>query len=109
GAMQVAAEHAEAVRQRTRMSVEKRLLLYRIALHAADVAPGDEQRAAAIEADLAHPSRAVGQRTAVAARDATQPAVRHLMVELACACLLREHLRQCGHGIDLIVARWHAR
>ena len=39
-AVQVAAEHAEAVGERARMRVEERLLLDRIALHAADVAPG---------------------------------------------------------------------
>ena len=38
-AVQVAAEHAEAVGERAGIGVEERLLLDRIALHAADVAP----------------------------------------------------------------------
>jgi hypothetical protein len=49
--------------------VEERLLLDRIALHAADVAPGDIERAAAVEAHLADASGAVGKGTRVAAGD----------------------------------------
>ena len=58
--MQVAPEHAEAVGERARIGVEERLLLDGIALHAADVAPWHAERAATVEADLAHAHRAVG-------------------------------------------------
>ena len=42
-AVQIAAEHAEAVRERAGVRVEERLLLDRIALHAADVSPRHAQ------------------------------------------------------------------
>src|SRR5438034_193015 len=45
-AVEIAAEHPEAVRERARVRVEERLLLDRIALHAADVAPRHLQPAA---------------------------------------------------------------
>ena len=79
------------------MRVEERLLLDRIALHAADVAPRHQQPAALVEAHLADADRALGQRTAVAARVAAQPAVGQRVVQLALARLAREHLSQCGH------------
>ena len=45
-AVEIAAEHAEAVGQRAGIDVEERLLLDGIALHAADVAPRDVQPSA---------------------------------------------------------------
>ena len=74
-AVQIAAEHAEAVGERAGIRVEERLLLDRIALHAADVAPRHAQPAALVEAHLADADRALGQRTAVAAGVAAQAAV----------------------------------
>ena len=93
-AVQIAAEHAEAVGERARMGVKERLLLDRIALHAADVAPRHAQPAALVEAHLADADRALRQRAAVAARVAAQPAVRQRVVELALARFAREHLSQ---------------
>ncbi len=52
-AMQVAAEHAEAVGESAWISVEERLFFDGIALHAGGVSPGDVEFAAAIEADFA--------------------------------------------------------
>ena len=66
-AMEIAAEHADAVSQRARIDVKKRLLLDRIALHAADIAPRDVQPSALVEANFAHAHRAVGDRTLMAA------------------------------------------
>ena len=94
--MQIAAEHAEAVGARTRIGVEERLLLDRIALHAADVAPRHAQPSALVEANLADADRAFGQRAAVPARVAAQPAVGQHVVELALAGLAREHISKCG-------------
>ena len=74
-AVQIAAEHAEAVGERAGIRVEERLLLDRIALHAADVAPRHAAAGRRVEAHLADADRAVGQRTAVAARVAAQTAV----------------------------------
>ena len=55
------------------MRVEERLLLDRIALHAADVAPRHVELAVAIEAHLADAERAVGDRALVAAGVAAEP------------------------------------
>ena len=49
------------------------LLLDRIALHAADVAPRHVQRAAVVEAHVADAQRAVGNRALVPARIAAEP------------------------------------
>jgi hypothetical protein len=82
-AVEVASEHAEAVSERARIDVKKRLLLNRIALHAADVAPRDVQLAALIETDFADTDRTVRQRTAMAAGEASKSPVRQPFVELA--------------------------
>ena len=47
-AMQIAAQHAEAVSQRARIGVEERFLLDGIALHAADISPRHVERAALV-------------------------------------------------------------
>ena len=93
-AVQIAAEHAEAVRERAGVGVEERLLLDRIALHAADVAPRHAQRSALVEAHLADADRAVGQRTAMAAGEAAQPAVRQDVVQLALARPARQYFSE---------------
>jgi hypothetical protein len=59
-AVQITAEHAEAVRKCAGVHVKKRLLLDRIALHAANVAPRRMQRPTSVEPHLAHPDCAVG-------------------------------------------------
>ena len=100
--MQVAAEHPEAVRQRARVRVEKRLLLDGVALHAADVTPRHHQTSALVEADLADADRAVRQRTAVAARVAAQAAVGESLVQLALTRFLREHVAKRGHSANLL-------
>src|SRR5262249_44274957 len=75
----------------------ERLLLDRVALHAADVTPGHEQAAGLVVAHLAHANRAFGQRTAVAAREASQAAVAEPLVQVTLPRLVREHLSQCRH------------
>ena len=85
------------------MRVEERLLLDRIALHAADVPIGNVQHAAAIEADLADAGRAVGNRAGVAAGMAAQPAAVDGLDQLR-RRLDRpgfEHLGQRGHKVIL--------
>ena len=65
--MQVAAQHAETERQRAGPHVEKRLLLDGVALDAADVAPGDVESPAAVEAHLANARLSLQNGTLVAA------------------------------------------
>ena len=90
--VQIAAEHPEAVRQRTGMRVEERLLLVGIALHAVEVQQKNKQTSALVEADLAHANRAFRQRTAMSARVAAQTSVGQRFVELAFTRLTREDL-----------------
>ena len=65
-AVEVAAKHPEAVRETTWIGIKERLLLDRVTLNAADVAPGNLKPATAVEPDLADacPSacRAIGAR-----------------------------------------------
>src|SRR4029078_9403072 len=96
------AEHPEAVGQRPRMRVEEGLLLDRIALHATDVPPRHEQSPALVVAHLADANRAFGQRAAVVAGKASQPAVAQGFVEIAWAPFATQHLSQCGHGALLL-------
>ena len=107
-AVQIAAEHAEAVGERARMRVEERLLLDRIALHAADVSPRHAQTSALVEADLADADRALGQRAAVAAGEASQAAVGQRFVELA----LRVSRASTSASVDMelfhCTTQWHA-
>src|SRR5436853_4828328 len=83
------------------MGVEKRLLLDRIALHAAYVSPRHQQAPAFVEAHLADANRALGERTAVPAGVAAKSPVGQRFVELAHARLAREHLSQGGHLYQL--------
>ena len=53
-AVEVASQHAEAIGESARMGVEERLLFDGIALQSGGVSPGDVERAAAVEADLAY-------------------------------------------------------
>jgi hypothetical protein len=100
-AVQIAAEHAEAVGERAWKGVEERLLLDGIALHPADVAVGHAQPAPFVEADLADPDRTFRQRTTMTARVAAQTAVGEPVVELTLARRVREELGQGDH--ELIV------
>src|SRR5688572_12897638 len=80
--MEIATEHAEAVRQRARVGVKERLLLDRIALYATDVTPRHEEAAAAVESHLAHAHRTVGNGALVAAGMAAQAAAIERFDEL---------------------------
>ena len=70
--MQIAAEHAEAIGERSRVGVEEGLLLDGVALHAADVSPGDVEFAPAVVTDLADTNLAFGNGAAVPAGIAAQ-------------------------------------
>src|SRR5262249_52337043 len=96
--MQVAAEHAQAVRERAGMSMEEGLLFDWIALHAADVSPRHQQASALVVADLADADGPVRQGTAVAAGNASQAAVRERFVQFTLSRLVRQHLSQSRHN-----------
>ena len=65
--MQIASQHSEAVSKGSRVSVKKRFLLDRIALHSADVSPWNIERPTAVEANFADARLSVGNRAAVSA------------------------------------------
>jgi len=99
-AMQIAAEHAEAVGESARIGVEERLLLDGIALHAGRVSPGDVELAAAIEADFADSGLTVGDGTTVAAGEAADAVVAEIFdqARIGFADSLVENVAQGGHG-----------
>jgi len=96
--MQVASQHAEAVRQRARISMEKRLLLNRIALHSAHVAPGNVELSTEVVAHFAYTRLPLGNRTAVPAGKAPHSIAINFLVQIAFADLLIEDFAQGRHG-----------
>ena len=65
--MKIATQHAEAVGESTTKCVKERLLLNRVTLHPAHIAPGGVERSAAVEADFADPCLPVGYGAAMSA------------------------------------------
>src|SRR5438552_2426328 len=105
--MQVATEHAERERVRSRESVKERLLLDRVTLQRSHIASGNHQRAAAVVADLADAPKAIFDQASVRARVAADLIVRQLLVKRSKRALLdspvelqREGCRLFGgHGL----------
>jgi hypothetical protein len=88
--MQVATEHSKAVGQGAGVGVEKRLLFDRVALHAANIAPGNIEFPALVEAHFADAGLPFGNGAAMTtgkAADAVafdgfvQPALADALVE----------------------------
>lgn len=83
--MQIATEHPEAVRQRSRMGVEERLFFNRVALRAARVTPRDPQPAARVESHLADAKGAIGDAAVVSACIAMHPLTVERLVQFPLA------------------------
>ena len=94
--MQVAAQHAEAVGQRARISVEERFLLDGVALHAAHVSPGHVELSAPVEPDFANAELAVRDAAAVPAGEAARKSAVEFLVELALADVFLEDAPECA-------------
>ena len=79
--------------------MEERLLLDRIALDAANVAPRHVQPPVSIETDLAHANSAIGNRTLVTARVAAQTLAPELIDEFGSgiACASSKNLLKSSH------------
>src|SRR6202158_2713963 len=84
-AVQITAEHAEAVSQCSWMSMEEGLFLDRVALDAANIAPGDKQRSAAVVANLANPGLAFWDLATVPAGKTPHPVTVELFEQFALA------------------------
>ena len=78
--MKIAAQHAEAVGEGATIRVEERLLLNRVTLYPAHVAPRGVERSAAVEADFADPCLPVGYGAAMSAGIAAHPVAVQLFV-----------------------------
>jgi hypothetical protein len=102
-AMQVAAEHAEAVGESAGVSMEERLLFDGIALHSGGVSPGDVEFATAVEADFTDSGLAFGDGAAVAAGEAADAVVTEILHEgrIGFADSLIEDVAEGGHGEPL--------
>jgi hypothetical protein len=99
GAVQIAAQHAEAVGEGSGTSVEKWFLLDWIALGSGGVSPGDIERSAAIEADFADAGLTIGDGAAMSAGETAHSVVGELLVEggVCFADLLVENGAEGGH------------
>ena len=103
--MQIAAQHAEAIGERTGIRVKKWLFLDRVTLGSGGVSPGDVERAAAIVADFAHAGLAFGDGAAMSASKAAHAVVGELLVEagIGLANSLVENTAEGGHGGPLLL------
>ena len=79
GAVQIAAEHAKAVGERTGIGVEEGFLLDRIALHASGISPRNIELAGAIKAHLAHTSLAFGNRATMTAGETADAIIPEIL------------------------------
>src|SRR5580704_319890 len=103
GAVQIAAQHAEAEGESAGKRVKKWLLLDRVALGSGSVTPGDVECAAAVVADFAYAGLAFRDGTAMAAGEAAHAVVVELVVKsgIGLANSLVENTAQGGHGRPL--------
>jgi hypothetical protein len=81
--------------------MKKRLLLDRIALHSAHVAPGDIQGAALVIADLANPRLAFRNGTAMSAGITPNPIVLEFFVQITFANVLVNDVAKSRHAKPL--------
>jgi hypothetical protein len=96
-AVQVAAQHPEAVGKGSRISVKERFFLDGVALHAANIAPGHVERSSLVVTYFADSGLALRDRTTVATCITADPIAVQLLVEIAFADLLIENFPQRGH------------
>jgi len=101
GAVQIAAQHAEAVGECSGMGVEKWLFLDGIALGAGGVSPGYVERAAAVVADFADAGLAFGDGAAMSAGETAHVVVGELLVQggIGFVDSLVENGAEGGHGL----------
>ncbi len=85
GAVQITAEHSEAVCQCSWVSMEEGFFLYRVALDAADIAPGHIQGSTPVVANFANPRLAVWNFATVPAGKTPHPVAVELFVQFTLA------------------------
>jgi hypothetical protein len=82
-AVEIAAEHAEAVSERAGISMEKRLLLNRVALHSPDIAPRHVKLPTLVVADFADSRLTFRNGTTMTAGKAADPIAFDRLVQFA--------------------------
>src|SRR6266516_3172029 len=99
-AVQITAEHAEAVSQCPRMSMEEGLFLYGVALDAADIAPGHKQGSTPVVANLANSRLAFWDLATVSAGKTPHPVAVELFEQFALANVFMNDFAQCTHYVS---------
>ncbi len=105
--MQVTAKHSEAVGQCPRIGMEEGFLFYGVALHTADIAPGNVQGSATVVANLANSGLAIRDRTAVPTGKTAHPVTVKFLVKLALADVLVDDIPQGRHILSPKSADFH--
>ena len=93
--MEVAAEHAEAHRQRSGQRMEERLFLDRIELECSYVSMWNQQPSAAIESNAADAVEPIEYHAPVAACETAQPAIFELLVQFTFPGVGLEDVLEC--------------
>src|SRR5260370_37933561 len=96
-AVQITADHTEAVRQCPWMSMEEGFFLYRVALDAADIAPGHKQGSTPVVTNLANTTLAFSDLATVPAGKTPHPVAVELFEQFALANVFMNDLVQCTH------------
>src|SRR5437867_2148794 len=97
GAVKVASQHSEAVRQCARVGMEERFLLNRIALNSSDVTPRHVQFSALIKANFAHAGLPFENRTAMPAGETANAIAINRLVKFAFADVMIQDFAKSGH------------
>src|SRR5438105_15777389 len=93
--MEVAAEHAEAHRGRSRQRMEERFFLDGIKLERSNVSVRHEQPSAAIESNAADAVEPIEYHAPVAACETAQPAIFELLVQFTFPCVGLADVLEC--------------
>jgi hypothetical protein len=78
--MKITTQHAEAVGESTTKRVKERLLLDRVTLYPAHLAPGGVERSATVDADFANLRMPVGDGAAMSTGIAANPVPIRLFI-----------------------------
>jgi hypothetical protein len=95
--MQITAEHSEAVSQRTWISMEEWLFLYRVALDRAYIAPGYIKGSTAVVTNFADSGLAIWDLATMSAGKTSHPVAVELFVQFALANIFINDFAQRVH------------
>src|SRR6266849_7702896 len=87
--------------------MEEGLLFYGVALHTADIAPGNVQGSATVVANLANSGLTIRDRTAVPTGETAHPVTVKFLVKLVLADVLVDDIPQGRHILSPKSADFH--